>query len=153
MAATCAFLVAMHGRHRHPPSFFPLLVLIVACAAACGGRKIVVSGTEVYESHWNATLEELEPRASFELDCPTGQLTFSLIRRAGRRPVEVGVEGCGARELYTRVGDTWFGSGQADQAAAHRRQLEQQAAEQQRQQQQQQQQEQQQQYYQQQQPY
>lgn len=71
-------------------------------AFGCGGNVINVSGTEVYERYWNKAVEEIRPRASFELSCAADMLKFSLLRRERRTPVEVGVDGCGNRAVYTK---------------------------------------------------
>lgn len=121
-----------------------LLVLAVATLAlpGCGGGRVIsVNGTEVYESQWNRTLDELGPTAAFDLSCDRGALQFTLIRRQGRVPTDVGVEGCGARRRYSRIGATWFTANQAAEAGAEQARLDAEAAAaaQQRQQQQQQQ--------------
>lgn len=91
--------------------------------AGCAGSVVVVDGIEVYESHWMEAQRQVGPRASFELDCPEEQLQFRLFRREGRAPSEVGAEGCGRREVYTRVGQTWFSSGQRAGAEAQRERM------------------------------
>lgn len=100
-------------------------------ALGCGGRVVEVDGVSVYEAHWLETQEQVGRRASFELDCPPEQLRFMLFQRLGRQPSEVGVEGCGRREVYTRVGSTWFSGGQGREGAAAQQQLIQQQQQQQ----------------------
>jgi hypothetical protein len=79
-------------------------VLALGClgASGCGGPKIVVSGIEVYAKVWDKTVQDLGARASYEMGCPAQNLQYTLLRRSGRNPVEVGVEGCGKRALYIR---------------------------------------------------
>lgn len=96
-----------------------ILACVLLSGSACAGDKVlVVDGISVYEAHWTKTQDELRSRAGFELDCPEDQLEFHLFRRFGRSPTEVGVEGCGRRETYTRVGYTWFAGSQGGEAAA-----------------------------------
>lgn len=64
---------------------------------------IVVNGIRVYERHWDKTLQELRPRASFDFGCPQEQLRFTLFKRSGRAPTEVGAQGCGHRGMYVRA--------------------------------------------------
>ncbi|MFW5876373.1 MAG: hypothetical protein ACOCXM_06520 [Myxococcota bacterium] len=64
---------------------------------------IVVDGIRVYERHWQQTLDELRPRASFDFGCPPGQIRFTLFKRTGRAPTEVGAQGCGRRGMYVRA--------------------------------------------------
>lgn len=97
-------------------------------AAGCGGNTITVTGVEVYESQWNRTVSELAPTAAFDLSCDQGQLQYSLLRREGRHPVDVGVEGCGERRRYSRVGTTWFSATQAAEAGAEQQRLDAEAA-------------------------
>ncbi len=99
-----------------------LLVALGTTVAACGGGKkiIVVSGIEVYEKHWNQVLTDLGPRASYDLSCPREKLEFTLFKRTGRVPTEVGVAGCGTRAMYIKqtarvpggmapiISDTWI---------------------------------------------
>ena len=80
--------------------YFPLLLLLSACG---GGPTIRVNGIEVYEKYWNQTLEDLRPRAAFDLNCPTGQSEFVLFKRVGALPSEVGVVGCSKRATYVRT--------------------------------------------------
>jgi hypothetical protein len=82
-----------------------LLALVCASVAslACGEKVIVVNGIVVYQRPWAHTTSELEPRASFEFQCPREQLSFTLLKRRGRYPTEVGAEGCGRRGVYIRV--------------------------------------------------
>jgi hypothetical protein len=84
------------GKHVLAVLFFVLLTV------GCGGAVIMVNGIEVYERTWQRTIDELLPRTTFDLDCPAQQLSFTLFRKLGREPVEVGVEGCGRRGLYMR---------------------------------------------------
>ena len=78
-----------------------LVAGLAASTTACGGRTLIVNGIEVYESHWVQTTQELSARASFDLGCNDG-LQFTLFRKLGRYPVEVGVSGCGQRVMYIR---------------------------------------------------
>jgi hypothetical protein len=64
---------------------------------------IQVNGIEVYESHWRQTMDMIGPRAVFELNCPGPQLQFVLLRKQGRYPIEVGVQGCGRSAVYLRA--------------------------------------------------
>lgn len=72
--------------------------LVTACASA---PTLEVNGIEVYENHWEQTKSELGPRASFEMDC-SEPLDFTLFKRFGRAPSEVGVSGCGERLMFIR---------------------------------------------------
>jgi hypothetical protein len=105
-------------------SFAALGLLLAALgASACGPRHqvIVVNGIQVYDNRWRQVIDQLGPRASFELGCPGPQLQFILLRMQGRAPVEVGVQGCGHSAVYLRLlmTDQWvmnsrseIGSGQ-----------------------------------------
>jgi hypothetical protein len=85
-------------------------LLWAAVVVGCSGPKIEVNGIQVYERHWNKTLEELKPRVEFELGCPAHQVEFHLFKRTQRTPTEVGVTGCGKRGMYVRtVVDTRVG--------------------------------------------
>lgn len=87
---------------------FAAVCLAGFIALGCGGRIIEVDGVSIYETHWLEVQEQLRRRASFEFVCAPEELRFMLFRKVGREAVEVGVEGCGRREVYTRVGSTWF---------------------------------------------
>jgi hypothetical protein len=88
---------------QHRLSNRPMLALfLLAVVSACGGQTIQVNGIEVYEKHWNKTLEELRPRVAFDMNCPADQAEFVLFKRVGRVPSEVGVQGCGKRGMYVR---------------------------------------------------
>ena len=81
------------------------LAVSLFLAAACGGAanpKIIVNGIEVYQSQWDAAVQELSARASFDFHCQTPELQFTLFRRSGRWPSEVGVSGCGQQGVYIR---------------------------------------------------
>lgn len=80
--------------------------MLLLSAASCAGNTIVVDGISVYESHWNQTVQRLGKRASFDLDCPRSGLAYTLFKRSGRYPIEVGVRGCGKRAVYIRPTDT-----------------------------------------------
>ena len=71
---------------------------------SCGGSspKLVVDGIEVYEHQWVHTMNQIGPRAAFDLECPREQLKFTLFTRIGRYPTEIGVRGCGRRSTYVR---------------------------------------------------
>ena len=73
---------------------------------SCGGSSpnLVVDGIEVYEHQWVHTMNQIGPRAAFDLDCPREQLEFTLFTRVRRYPTEVGVRGCGRRSTYVRDG-------------------------------------------------
>ena len=74
-----------------------------SCGSSSGSRAVItVTGVQVYERIWQQTLQEITPRATYELQCPAEQLSFSLIRKYGRSPVQVGISGCGQRILYVR---------------------------------------------------
>lgn len=93
---------------------------LLSLAVAVGGcaKTIVVDGIDVRSSDWDHTLEVLIPRVSYEFECPREQLTFTLIRSTNRFANEVGAEGCGRRQLFTRVREQWFGSDQSSARAA-----------------------------------
>ena len=80
-----------------------LLAVLLAFSFGCGGGQVIlVSGVEVYENVWLKTVDQLDDRAAFELSCPIGQLSYTLLRKHLRYPVEVGVTGCGRRGVYLR---------------------------------------------------
>lgn len=83
-------------------SFFFLLLTVIALAGCASKRVIVVNNIEVYEHIWNDTVQQLAPRASFDLHCQPDQMQYLLFRRTGRYPVEVGVMGCGQQAVYSR---------------------------------------------------
>lgn len=77
--------------------------LCAASVLGCSSSEvIVVNGIDVYENHWQQTLDDLGPLASVDLGCPLNHLGFTLIRRTGRAPTEVGVTGCGRGAVYVR---------------------------------------------------
>lgn len=91
-------------------SFLPAVVfsLSVALSGCHRGPKIEVNGIVIYERYWTAAVAEVQPRASFELDCPPESLEFTLFRRSGPVPTDVGVRGCGRRSVYVNTGIGWF---------------------------------------------
>lgn len=98
---------------------------IVACAlvsVGCGS-VVVVDGIEVYEGRWRRARESVESVAAFQLDCPRDALSYTLLRRVGREVTQVGVSGCGQRDVYTKVGEQWFSSGQSESAVEEQRRL------------------------------
>ncbi|MEQ9074542.1 MAG: hypothetical protein RLP09_11860 [Sandaracinaceae bacterium] len=99
-------------------------VLCALFALGCAGRVVVVDGVEVYEGHWREAREGIESVAAFQFDCPSDALSYRLLRKIGRVVTQVGVAGCGQRDVYTRVGSQWFGSGQQEAAAERHRQVE-----------------------------
>lgn len=80
-------------------------VLIAVAALGIGGcqPKITVNGIEVYKSIWRDAESSVRYRAASDLDCSPYKLDVSLVRRQGKYPVEVYVEGCGTRAMYTRA--------------------------------------------------
>lgn len=66
------------------------------------GPKIVVSGVEVYEGHWERAIAKLNPIASHELNCPREKIQYTLVRRVGREPSEVVAKGCGMTGRFLR---------------------------------------------------
>ena len=99
-------------------------VLCALFALGCAGRIVVVDGIEVYEGHWRAAREGVQSVASFPFECPPDALSYSLLRRSGRAVSQVGVTGCGHRDVYTRIGSEWFGSGQREAAADAQQRIE-----------------------------
>lgn len=89
---------------RHLVPVWVLGVLLAGCA----GPKIVVNGVEVYEREWEETLADLRPRARFDFACEASQVEYSLIKRSGRAPAEVGAAGCGRRGVYVRLAQGGF---------------------------------------------
>lgn len=102
-----------------------LLVSLFAAAWGCRGPSVRIDGVQIEASLWQRARAQVTRRAAFELDCPRAELDLYLIRKVGRRPTEVGVTGCGQREVYNRVGGSWFSSRQPHAAAAEQRRLEQ----------------------------
>ncbi|MEM9864819.1 MAG: hypothetical protein AAF938_24675 [Myxococcota bacterium] len=90
-------------------------VTVVMLGLLLGGCSradvIVVDGIEIYETQWRAAREQIGPIASVELECSELQLTYTLVRRAGRAASVVIVQGCGQRMAYQRVGYQWFSNG------------------------------------------
>lgn len=78
------------------------VVSLGAMLVGCGGNVIVVNGIEVYEKQWQKVLTDLGPRASYDLNCPRDHLEFTLLKRTGTVPTEVGVAGCGIRATYLK---------------------------------------------------
>jgi len=95
----------------------------LAIAAGCRGPTTRIDGVEVEVQLWRRARAQVSRRAAFELDCPPAELDLYLIRKVGRRPTEVGVTGCGQREVYNRVGGSWFSSRQPQAAAAEEQRL------------------------------
>lgn len=97
-----------------------LLLLGAAALLVLGcnrGKVLEVNGFKIYEKHWNKTMQELGPQASFAFGCPEHMLTYTLLARRGL-PSEVGVEGCGKKAVYihpTEHSMVWVQQG--DQAA------------------------------------
>lgn len=80
------------------------LITAALFLGACGhSGKIVVNGIVVYESIWNQTVAEIAPQAEQDMGCPYSALEILLVRRAGRTPSELMINGCGARAYYSRV--------------------------------------------------
>lgn len=79
-----------------------LVFSLIAASLGCGSNVIVVNGIEVYEKYWNRAVSDIQPRATYEMQCPAQQLQFELVRREGRHPSEVAVNGCSRRALYAR---------------------------------------------------
>lgn len=101
------------------------LIALLLVVVGCGGAVVTVDGIDVYEDVWQDTIAEVGRIASFQMNCPAPQLQFTLLRRGSRLPEQVGVSGCGQRDVYTRIGRTWFASGQQAQAAAMQAQIDQ----------------------------
>ncbi len=80
-----------------------LIAAALTSASACASSPtIMVNRIEVYENYWQRTLGQLGRRASFDLKCPANQINFTLFRKLGRTPVEVGADGCGKRAVYVK---------------------------------------------------
>ncbi len=107
-----------------------LLIMAALPLTACGGgQKLMINGIEVYARYWNRTIQELSPRASYELQCAPNMIQYTLLARAGRYPSSVGAAGCGQRRIYSRVGVQWFSDADASgPSAAYQLQLQQQQA-------------------------
>jgi hypothetical protein len=88
---------------RHMKRLVVVLGMLVSVLTGCPGQLITVNGVDVYQNYWNQTLEELKPRVSFDLGCPGDQAQFTLFKRTGRHPTEVGAIACGKRAMYVRA--------------------------------------------------
>jgi hypothetical protein len=100
-----------------------MCVAVGAMLASACGKTIVVNGLAVDEGHWNALQDTLASQASFDLSCAPDQLQLMPLERMGNHASVVGVSGCGRRGAYTMVGDTWYASGQAAEAAQRQQEL------------------------------
>ncbi|MCG8590388.1 MAG: hypothetical protein MJE66_13955 [Proteobacteria bacterium] len=77
------------------------LLFALLALAACRS-KITVNGIEVYENYWKQATTAIEPLATFQMDCPAEQLEYLLLKRTGRAPTQVSVQGCGQKALFVR---------------------------------------------------
>lgn len=84
-----------------------LSFMLVSLVGGCR-KKIVVTGISIHESYWQRAVESLEERASFDLDCPTDQLSYRLFGKVGRHASHIGVEGCGNRAAYVGGYGGWL---------------------------------------------
>jgi hypothetical protein len=80
-----------------------LLLCCVALLSACHGPTITNNGQTVYARNWNEAVRTLSGRAQYDLRCEQDSVTYKLVARQGRIPVQVLAEGCGARGLYGRT--------------------------------------------------
>lgn len=82
-------------------------ISLVLCTASalllgCRGPVITNNGQTVYARNWNEAVQSLSGRAQYDLNCQPDQITYKLIARQGRIPVQMQAEGCGGRALYGR---------------------------------------------------
>ena len=59
----------------------------------------------------NKSVERIENKAAFFLDCPKESLTMSCLNyREGNDEIcsEYGVQGCDNKVIYTKIGTTWI---------------------------------------------
>lgn len=85
-------------------SAYLLVLTLAGLAIGCAKNPIItVNGLTVYESIWARTVAEVGRRATFATDCAVENFEFTLFKRVGREPTEVGVKGCGHNLLFTRA--------------------------------------------------
>lgn len=90
------------------------VALLPACATVKSGAFDIPAGFAENE------FPKLKSRASFDLDCPSEQLTVVTLNvvatPAGNRPSEVGVRGCGRKAAYVPKEEAWLLQGGASKA-------------------------------------
>jgi hypothetical protein len=93
-----------------------VLALLPACATVQSGAFEIPAG------YAEAEFPKLKGRATFDLDCPTEQLTVVTLAAytspAGTYPSEVGVKGCGRKAVYVPKGEAWLVNGGVSRAVA-----------------------------------
>jgi len=81
-----------------------VLTFAMVFSTGCGRKPVMrMNGIAVYEHIWVKSVDRLAPQAAYEMNCSEADLAYVLIKRRGRYPSHIGVEGCGQRVVYQRA--------------------------------------------------
>lgn len=89
-----------------------LLLLILLGVPSCATTSVTVDGHELRENRWRDAESAVKSRASFDFNCPSEQITLTLLETTNqpysfRYPELIGARGCGQQATYVSAGSTW----------------------------------------------